>query len=286
MLTVLGIEVPPDLLRRWVNWLAPDEQPFFLTPKQAAEWELPADDDRTVSPEQRDTYRVYGVDGTAVRVSWLDEATYSALPKATRAALVRAQVRHDRAAVPTVYRWSGLLGPGLRAQADGHRFVWWKSLLHDADVVLPRIVSEDLGPSRHAEVRRWPDSLPRARELAGTFPAGSGPNCFGTVMAACGVDGAEAVWMLREPFEKWLAEHTTTGGRDDAPGTVFVWRDGGETVQHTAITIGDGWMLHKPSQSWMTPRKVRTVAEVKRSTRTAGWRLQRRHLSTSKQSSE
>jgi hypothetical protein len=37
--------------------------------------------------------------------------------------------------------------------------------------------------------------------------------------------------------------------------------------------LGDGWMLHKPSQSWTTPRKVRTVAEVVRSSRTTGWHL-------------
>lgn len=276
MLTVLGIEVSPDLLERWVDWLAPDEQPFFLTPKQAAEWGLPTDEALEATAEQRDTYRVYGVDGTAARVSWLDEAAYSDLPKATRAALVRAQVKHGRAAVPTVRRWSGVLD--VRRQADGHRFVWWKSLLAEAELVLPQLVSEDLGPSRHAEVRHWPTELPRARELGGTFPAGSGPNCFGTVMAACGVPGAEDVWMQREPFEEWLAENTISGGRDDEPGTVFVWRDAGLAVQHAAITIGAGWMLHKPSQSWMTPRKIRTVGEVKRSTRTAGWRLQRRTL--------
>ena len=276
MLTVLGVDVSPGLLERWVDWLAPDEQPFFLTKKQAAEWGLPADDDQEPTPEQRDTYRTYDVDRKAARISWLTEAAYSDLPKATRAALVRAQVSHGRAAVPTARRWSGVLD--VRRQADGHRFVWWKSLLSEAAVVLPRIVSEDLGPSRHAEVRTWPAELPRARELAGTFPDGSGPNCFGTVMAACGVDGAEEVWMQREPFEQWLAEHTTPGGRDDAPGTVFVWRDAGQAVQHAAITLGDGWMLHKPSQSWMSPRKVRTVGEVKRSTRTAGWRLQRRSV--------
>jgi hypothetical protein len=278
VLTVLGIDVSPGLLDRWIDWLAPDEQPFFLTRKQAAMWSLPVDD-REPTKEQRDTYRTYGVDSKAARISWLTEATYQELPKATRAELVRAQVRHDRAAVPTVRRWSGVLGLEIRRQADGHRFVWWKSLLHEADAVLPWIVSEDLGPSRHAEVRHWPGSLPRARELAGTFPAGSGPNCFGTVMAACGVDGAEDEWMQREPFEEWLAANTTAGGRDDVPGTVFVWRDAGFAVQHAAITIGDGWMLHKPSQSWMTPRKVRTVSEVKRSTRTAGWRLQRRKVS-------
>jgi hypothetical protein len=278
-LTVAGIDVSPALLERWADWLAPGVQPFFVTRQQAKQWSL-ATDDREPTKEQRDTYRIYRIDSTAARVAWLDEATYAALPEATRAALVRAQVRHSRGAVPTVRRWQPILGPEIRRQADGHRFVWWKSLLeHRAELVLPQVVSEDLGPSRHAEVREWPSMLPRVRELAGTFAAGSGPNCFGTVMAAAGVDGADEVWMVREPFEEWLAGNTVPRGRDDVPGTVFVWRNVNGLVEHAAITIGGGWMLHKPSQSWMTPRKIRTVAEVKRSPRTAGWRLERRRLS-------
>ncbi|WP_238173703.1 hypothetical protein [Kribbella speibonae] len=277
MLKVLGIDVTSDLLERWVDWLAPDEQPFFVTRKQATAWKLTTDD-REPSREDRDTYRTYAVDPKAARTAWLSQEKYDALPKATRAALVRAQVGYDRGAVPTVRKWSRIVGPEVRQQADGHRFVWWKSLLREPARVLPGVVSEDLGPSRHAEVRTWPEALPRVRELAGTFPDGSGPNCFGTVMAACGVDGAESVWMVREPFEEWLENHTERGGKDDVPGTVFVWRDAARLVQHAALTIGDGWMLHKPSQSWMTPRKVRTVAEVKRATRTAGWRLERHKL--------
>jgi len=277
-LTVLGIDVSPALLKQWTDWLAPDVQPFFLTDQQAKQWNLPTAD-RKPTAEQRDTYRIYAIDRAAARVAWLDEATYAELPKPTRAALVRAQVRCDRGAVPTVHQWQSVLGPEVRRQADGHRFVWWKSLLDDrAEQVLPRIVSEDLGPSRHTEVHDWPTGLPRARELAGTFAGGSGPNCFGTVMAAAGVEGADEVWMLREPFEQWLAEHTVPRGRDDVPGTVFVWRDTNGLVQHAGITIGGGWMLHKPAQSWKTPRKIRTVAEVKRATRTAGWRLERRRL--------
>lgn len=274
MLTVLGINVSPDLLDQWVHWLAPDEQPFFVTKKQANSWHLPIDD-REPNRQDRDTYRTYAIDRRAARTAWLTQAAYDDLPKATRAALVRAQVNYGRGAVPTVRKWAGVVGSEVRQQADGHRFVWWKSLLREPDRVLPEIVSEDLGPSRHAQVRTWPADLPRVRELAGTFADGSGPNCFGTVMAACGVEGAESVWMLREPFEEWLANHTEPGGQDGVPGTVFVWRDAAALVQHAALTIGDSWMLHKPSQSWMTPRKVRTVAEVKRATRTAGWRLER-----------
>jgi hypothetical protein len=36
VLTVLGIKVSPALLERWVGWLAPDEQPFYVTRKQDA----------------------------------------------------------------------------------------------------------------------------------------------------------------------------------------------------------------------------------------------------------
>jgi hypothetical protein len=274
---VLGIKVSPALLERWVGWLAPDEQPFYVTRNQASAWELPTGE-REPSSEDRDTFRIYAIDRKAARSVWLSEAAYGELPRTTRAALVRAQANYGRGAVPTVRKSSGVVGAGVRQQADGHRFVWWKSLLRNPEAVLPEIVSEDLGPSRHADVRTWPKHLPRVRELAGSFPEGSGPNCFGAVMAASGVEGAEHVWMLREPFEKWLADSTEPGGKDDVPGTVFVWRDAALSVQHAALTIGDGWMLHKPSQSWMTPRKIRTVAEVKRATRTAGWRLERHKL--------
>ena len=120
--------------------------------------------------------------------------------------------------------------------------------------------------------------LPDARRLAGTFPAGSGPNCFGTVMAAAGVAGADTVWMLREPFERWLSATTRPGGDDAEAGTVLVWRSPDGLVQHAAVTLGGGWALHKPSQGWMSPTKVLTVAECKASSRASGRRLERHTL--------
>jgi hypothetical protein len=276
---VLDIPVSPALLKNWVDWLAPDKQPFYVTAKQLKSWNLQQDDTEP-DPNLRDTYRTYSVDGR-LRSVWLDETGFLSLPQATRAGLVRAQVINGRGAVPSVRRWREVLGLELKSQADGHRFVWWKSLLRGsrAAAVLPDIVSEDLHPSRHREVRSWPKLLPNAQALAGTWPDGSGPNCFGTVMAAAGVEGAEDTWMQREPFERWLADNTSRGGRDEVPGTVLVWRgsDAG-LVQHAAVTLGGGYALHKPSQAWSTPRKVRTVAEVRRSTRTAGWHLERRSL--------
>jgi cell wall-associated NlpC family hydrolase len=277
---ILDIPVSAALLRNWVDWLAPDKQPFYLTAKQLRSWKL-QQDDTLPDPNLRDTYRTYHLDRRLRRV-WLDEAAYMELPQATRAGLVRAQVVHERGAVPSVRRWRGVLDAGISRQADGHRFVWWKSLLRGsrAGEVLAHVVSEDLGPSRHREVRSWPSQLlPNARALAGTWPGGSGANCFGTVMAAAGVEGAAETWMQREPFEAWLAANTELGGRDEVPGTVFVWRGSDDRlVQHAGVTLGGGYMLHKPSQAWSTPRKVRAVAEVRRATRTAGWRLERYSL--------
>ncbi len=94
-------------------------------------------------------------------------------------------------------------------------------------------------------------------------------------MAAAGVPDAEGRWMLREPFEEWLSRATAPGGVDADPGTVLVWRDAEGQVVHAAVTIGDGWALHEPSQGWMTPRKVLTVAEVKARARRRGARLSR-----------
>lgn len=138
MLTVLGIDVSADLLDRWVDWLAPDEQPFFLTKQQATAWDLPLED-RQPTAEDRDTYRTYNVERRAARTAWLSERAYAELPKATRAALVRAQVNYGRGAVPTVRTWARVVGSEVRQQADGHRFVWWKSLLHHPKAVLPEI---------------------------------------------------------------------------------------------------------------------------------------------------
>jgi cell wall-associated NlpC family hydrolase len=84
--------------------------------------------------------------------------------------------------------------------------------------------------------------------------------------------------MLREPFEAWLTTATQPGGDDAQPGTVMVWRDRLDAVQHAAVTLGDGWALHKPSQGWMTPRVVLPVSEIKRAALQKGHRLNRRSI--------
>ncbi|GAA5039712.1 hypothetical protein [Actinopolymorpha pittospori] len=171
-----------------------------------------------------------------------------------------------------------------RAQADGHRFVWWPTLVKLAGLEpIIRLIECGVVSSRHREVpaRVWRQAaavLPHARDLAGTVPEGSGPNCFGTVMAAAGVPGAAREWMRQEPFAEWLSTHTRPGGRDEDPGTVLVWHDQKGAPVHASVTLGGGWALNKPSQAWVSPRFVWTVRDVVNHSRRPGCRLRRRTL--------
>jgi hypothetical protein len=279
----LNIEVPDRLATQWVEWFSPEVQPFLADDELAAS--VGGAQQQPLSDEVRDTFCLYGLP-PGLRYLWFDEVQFMALPRARRSALVRAQHTFGRELVPSVRSWVPLVGEDVRTQADGHRFVWWRSLLDGvAERVLDDYIEEGRRPSRHDEVPQavWNAGagvLPGARRLAGTFPPASGPNCFGAVMAAAGVTGADTVWMQREPFEDWLAGSTRPGGRDDDPGTVLVWRSPDGLVQHAAVTLGGGWALHKPSQGWMSPTKVLTIDECKASSRSSGRRLERRTISS------
>jgi hypothetical protein len=206
--------------------------------------------------------------------------------------LVRAQVDHRRGAVPSVRRWSDLVDPAtLRSQADGRRFVWWPSLVaSNPHEILSRVAcaapdggERDALPSRHAEVARatWnrcAAALPKARRVAGSFPASSGPNCFGTVMAAAGVAETPHKWTLQAQFLAWLDAACRPGGRDDDAGTVLLWRDSKGAPVHAVVTVGDGWVLEKASQEWWTPRAIRPVGDVIRTSRARGQRLERHRI--------
>jgi hypothetical protein len=281
---VLGIDVSADVLTRWAEWLAPAVQPFFVESRRG--W--PKSAAGALSPELGDTYRTWRVDTSLERV-WLDEETFSALSRSQRSSLVRAQVEHGRGAVPSVRRWSDVVVPAvLRAQADGHRFVWWLSIVARNPLgVLSRVIdaAPDGGapvgfPSRHREVsdatwRRCASVLPGARRIAGSFPPSSGPNCFTTVLSGAGVPGIEHEGVLQAPFLAWLDAACRPGGRDDDPGTVLVWRDRDGAPVHGAVTIGNGWALEKASREWWTPRAIRHVSDVVRSARARGQRLER-----------
>jgi hypothetical protein len=246
---VLGIDVGTDVLYQWCDWLMPTEQPF-LVPRDVTDAAGLADDRDRLSLEFRDSFRLYDTGDRAV--CWLTRAQSRCLPP---------EVRRD--------------------QRGAHR---WPSPDRARDVARAvRFVEERRQRSRHADVDQatWENAsrvLPAARDLAGIFPPGSGPNCLGTVMGAAGVAGAAETWMRREPFEEWLAAASRPGGRDDLAGTVLVWRDANRAVQHAAVTLGDGWALHKPSQGWMSPTKALTVHDAILDSRVSGRHLQRRTM--------
>lgn len=244
---VQGIAVHRAELLRWRDWLMPADQPFVVPRDEAASLGLPDGRDRLVG-EVCDAFCIYGIGDAAV--CWLDRRGSRRLARATR----RSQ--------PAPHRWP----------------------TDDVDADLGRVVAAvERGnrPSRHTEVPEsvWAAAtmLPAARALAGTFPGRSGPNCFGTVMGAAGIPGAEHEWMEQEPFDSWLAAHTSAGGDDRTPGTVMVWRDAEGLAQHAAVVLGGGWALHKRSQGWMSPTKVLGVRDLTFEVRCRGWHLQR-HL--------
>ena len=272
---VLGVEVSRALLRAWVGWLAPDPQPFLVADPDA--WDVERSTG-TITRELRDTYRLYRVEPGS-KVLWLTEEQFASMPKPARAALVREQVRRRRGAVPTVRAWQDLLDPTvLRAQADGHRFVWWPSLVAtDAGRILERHVDDRRLHSRHREVpastwRACRDVLPGARRIAGSF-ATDVACCVSTVLEAAGADTSGSCDSLA-PFAEWLAAACTPGGDSDRPGTVLVWRADGK-LDHAAVSIGDGWGLEKPSQDWHSPRAVAAITDIVRMSRIPGLRLER-----------
>lgn len=278
---VLGIPVDTDLRDRWSRWFAPAEQPFFVD--DASAWPSRSQSG-ALTAELRDTFKVWRMPDPG-EIVWLDERAFLALPRPQRASLVREQANRRRGAVPTVGAWQTLLDPAtLRSQADGHRFVWWPSLLDGhRDKILTASIEAGERSSRHAEVpastwSRCEPVLPGAHELAGTFAPASGPNCFGTVMAAAGVANAANEWVLQDRFEEWLHECCVPGGQDQDPGTALVWRTTEHLPVHAAVTLGDGWAIEKPAQTWWTPRTVLAVRELIAANRSPGQRLERHRL--------
>lgn len=289
---VLNIEVSDALLASWQDWLAPETQPFFLTKEESVD--LPPQTSRPDQPvlrgipptvselhPLRDTFQVPNVAHNLIPI-WLSEEEFTKLPAKLRSRLVRAQVDHGRGAVPTVKHWTDLLDEHLlRQQSDGYRFVWWPSLVKIRPTdILQRVISDEFPPSRHEDVSaktwtRCADVLPNARRLSGTFAPHSGPNCFGTVMTAAGVPNVEELWMFQAPFEQWLAQTATAGGDDQDPGTILVWRNNDGLAIHAAVTIGDGWVLEKPSQGWLSPRSILPIREVIKAGRKNGVHLKR-----------
>ncbi|GAA5502336.1 hypothetical protein Dxin01_02080 [Deinococcus xinjiangensis] len=275
---LLNIPVSPDLLLRWRGYLAPNQHHFFLTAAEAQALELPTQpcDSVMLTPEQRDTYTTWQIPQEADQIGMLSTTEFDALSSNIQRQMLALQVKHKRGNVPLGRHFRDFL-PDLPAG----RFLWRPEYI--TPEVLSRIIAKGQRPCQRQQVPQavWDAAapvLPRVRDLAGTWPQGSAGNCFGAVMGAAGVVGAEHEWMQREPFEAFLTERTKKGGQDADAGTILLWRSADGLVQHAAVTLGGGWAFEKASQTWMTPRTVLPTRELIAANRTEGWRLTRHTL--------
>ncbi|MDQ5861882.1 MAG: hypothetical protein M3536_06435, partial [Actinomycetota bacterium] len=179
----LGIEVTPGLLVRQVAWFAPEHQPFLVS-KNSADRIGAESLSGGLPAELRDTFEIYNVPDELVCVL-LSEEEFNGLGRTVRSDLIRSQISFGRELTPTVRSSPAGVRERVASQSDGHRFVWWPSLLkgHE-EPVLDAYLRYGRRPSRHSEVpeRLWEaahGTLPGAKALAGTLPHASGPNCFG-----------------------------------------------------------------------------------------------------------
>jgi hypothetical protein len=260
----LNIRVPIATERAWGGHLSPGVRPFFVGDEAAqALTGQPLWSAAELKPEHLplnllDTLRLYSTPYT--RVLWLDEPGWARLSVDERAVL---DAEWARLALPRLWwpgEWQALKQSGQRRE------------------LLARLTADRL-PCRRAELTRaqWQQATryaPALRRWAGSWAAHSGPNCFGAVMAACGVPGAGEVWMMVAPFVRWLEGAAGPGqpldppGADatptvnPAPGTVLLWRDGQGQPQHAALALDAGLLHQKEAQSWNAPRQVMRWPEV------------------------
>lgn len=267
-------------LTRWQHHFAPPAQPFFVSDKLARK--LPAWPRFTrgefarsgVSLSLHDTFTTYNVAENADWVVWLTFGAFSSLPQAVRSELLAEQRDFGRGGVFGVAEVGGTLEPETLSAVSLHGFVvWWPELwvqLSEGEKVgvLKAFAETDRLPCRRHDLApddwvRVASVLPGAHEVAGTFLPDSGGNCLETVMAAFGVPAVAEIWVHPEPFERWLATFSPLpdGGLEPVLGDVLVWRDGGR-VQHAAISLGRGFVLHKEAQGWFAPRQVMRLGGV------------------------
>lgn len=282
-MTFAGCPLDPTTFDAWQQHWAPRAQPFFVS--DALAQRLPAWPRFTrrefhqsgVPLSLRDTFTTYNVAPHLPWVMWLTFEAFMCLDRAERLNLLREQRDFGRAGVTHLDEVADLLElRDLSAPAafatDGY-FVWWPQLWEllpatGQQRVLQRFVETDRPPCQRHDLApdhwgRITTLLPGARDLAGSFLPESGGNCLSTVMATFGAPAVAERWVHPGPFERWLERFTLlpeSAAQDrskvDGLGKVLVWRDEGARVQHAAVSLGEGFVLHKEAQSWYAPRQV------------------------------
>lgn len=288
-MTFAGCSLDPTTFAAWQQHWVPHAQPFFVS--DALAQRLPALPRFTrrefhqsgVPLSLHDTLTTYNVAPDPPWVVWLTFEAFACLGGAERLNLLHEQRDFGRAGVIHLDEVTDQLEPrtltALAALTTDGYFVWWSRLWEllpttEQQSVLQRFVETDRLPCRRHNFTpdhwdRVATLLPGAGDLAGSFLPESGGNCLSTVMATFGAPAVAERWEHPEPFERWLERFTALPKSDvqkraqvDELGNVLVWRDESTRVQHAAVSLGEGFVLHKEAQSWHVPRQVTSLDEA------------------------
>ena len=273
-----GCPVDESTFAAWQRHWAPPTQPFFVS--DGLSQRLPPWPRFTrrefgesgVTLSLHDTFTTYRVSDEPPWVVWLTHEAFSSLSHDERFDLLGEQRTFGRAGVVHLDEVADQVEVNrIAALATGGLFVWWPKLwgllyASERERVLRTLVESDRLPCRRDDLsaRDWhrvAARLPGAGELAGSFLPESGGNCLATVMAAFGAPAVAERWVHPEPFGRWLGSFTSSDSaqlRLESPnlGDVLVWRDDSARIQHAAVSLGKGFVLHKEAQCWYVPRQV------------------------------
>lgn len=280
-LEILNCRIDNATLTAWKEHFAPTAQPFFvrrqfpLPSRSGSRWLDSSAVREALSLSAHDTFATYEVASDARHLLLLDEGAFESLPPELRAELLHEQLAVGRGGVVQVHDLTEHLTRSeidrVTAAASDGLVVWWPSLfatLSDATQarLLADFASDDRPPCRRAELspehwRRALRAISGIPSRAGTFHPDSGPNCFGAVIEA--FTGRHITRRTeRYEFETWLGARVAGPGAAEELGTVLLWRDDHNALQHAAVSLGDGYAFHKEAQTWWSPWQVVRLTEV------------------------
>jgi hypothetical protein len=289
---ILNCPVSAVLWEHWSNHFSPPAQPFYVSDFLAQQihglprWSRAEFLALQLPLTLTDTFKDYAVSSDAPWVLLLDELTYNTLGSALQKALLEEQQVYGRGLIEPLHEWQSHLPTlsELFSSAAPHQlFVWWPSLWHRLPlwarhaVVLKFITTDRLshrgGELTNEHWTRIERHLPGVRPLAGTFAPDSGPNCLATTLAAFGVRNVGGLWLHSGPFERWLQTMAVQSDTVDELGTILVWRNAQEQVQHAAVALGGNWLFHKEAQSWSAPRQIVPLSQALERWAEDGWQV-------------
>lgn len=277
---ILNCRIDNATLTAWKEHFAPTAQPFFvrrqfpLPSRSGSRWLDSSAVREALSLSAHDTFATYEVASDARHLLLLDEGAFEAMPPELRAGLLHGQLEVGRGGVyPMQDLTEHLTGSEIdqvSTATSGGLVVWWPDLfaaLSEATQArLLAVFASDYRPPCRAELspRHWRQALralPGILSRAGTFHPDSGPNCFGAIIEAFKGQHIQRR-TERNEFETWLRARVAKPGVTDELGTVLLWRDDHDALQHAAVSLGDGYAFHKEAQTWWSPWQVVRLTEV------------------------